>query len=95
MEVVKTLLENGINTGLWDSSDRTMLDFMAELQTARIREAMSKKYLLLPLPSLNTALLMSNGILLTVSVPNSAFLLQFLFRLAHVEEESLHKSQVF
>ena len=39
--------------------------------------------------------LMSNGILLTVSVPNSAFLLQFLFRLAHVEEESLHKSQVF
>ena len=55
-----------LRMGLWDSVDRTMLDFMAELQTARTREAVSRKFLLWPLPSLNTELLMSKGILLTV-----------------------------
>ena len=38
VEVVKTLLEHGINTNLRDSTDRTVLDIMAELQTARTRE---------------------------------------------------------
>ena len=38
VEVVKTLLEHGINTNLRDSADRTVLDIMAELQTARTRE---------------------------------------------------------
>ena len=38
VEVVRTLLEHGINTGLRDSADRTVLDIMAELQTARTRE---------------------------------------------------------
>ena len=33
IEVVRTLLEHGINTGLRDSADRTVLDIMAELQT--------------------------------------------------------------
>ena len=33
VEVVRTLLEHGINTGLRDSADRTVLDIMAELQT--------------------------------------------------------------
>ena len=38
VEVVRTLLEHGINIGLRDSADRTVLDIMAELQTARTRE---------------------------------------------------------
>ena len=36
VEVVRTLLEHNINTGMRDSADRTVLDIMAELQTQRL-----------------------------------------------------------
>ena len=35
VEMVKTVLVHGINTVLWDSADRTIMDFMAEFRTTR------------------------------------------------------------
>ena len=35
VEMVKTVLVHGINTVLWDSADRNIMDIMAEFRTTR------------------------------------------------------------